>query len=296
MLIDIITGLIGLIAISVIIIIIIRKFPVLSVIDIKKVPQEKENQVKEQLIEQKLKRKASNLFQKVSKYSRPVYKKLENQARNWRQNIIELEKRYQRRSKTPTTLEEKSEQERKISSLLSEAGALKDRELFKEAEGKCVEVLSLDAKNLDAYHYLGDLYLEMKDFEHAKEIFRFLIKLNASDDQALSGLGLVASSLGNLKEAEEELLASITYNNKKPSYYLDLARVYQALGQTDKALHCCQEALKLEPKNPKILHNLLQVCLEMKNKGLAIRTFDRLQAVNPENKKLEEIKKQIDSL
>jgi tetratricopeptide (TPR) repeat protein len=284
-------------ALIVILVIVIRKFPMLSMINTKTVPAEKENKIKNVLLEQRLKRKTVNLGGRVKKNISPLFYKAQVWLKLKYHKIAELEKKYrEEKKKTPLTLEEKDVKTQKIKLLLKEAEELINRDEFKGAEAKCIEALSLDKTNLEAYHFLGDIYLALKDFEHAKEIFSFLIKYNEKDDRALSGLGLVASSFGNLKEAEEDLLASINYNNKKPSYYLDLARVYQALDQTDKALNCCQEALKLESKNPKILHNLLQICMEAKNKGLAIRTFDRLKEANPENQKLEELKKQIDAL
>ncbi|MFH1366425.1 MAG: tetratricopeptide repeat protein [Patescibacteria group bacterium] len=297
MIFDIIALLIAVASLAVILAVVIRKFPMLSMINEKAVPGDKESKIKNVLLEQRLKRKAVNIGGSVKKSFSPFFQKASEMIKLWYHKIVALEKKYrEEKKKTPLTLEEKDEKTEKVKLLLTEAEELFNRDEHKSAENKCIEVLSLDKSNPEAYHRLGDIYLAQKDYEHAKEIFSFLIKFNEKDDRALSGLGLVASSLGNLKEAEEDLLASINYNNKKPSYYLDLARVYQALEQTDKALSCCQEALKLEPKNPKILHNLLQICLEAKNKGLAIRTLDRLKVVNPENKKLDDLKKQIDSL
>lgn len=298
MILDIIALAIAIASLAVILGVVIRKFPILSVINEKAVPGEKENKIKNNLLEQRLKRKAVNIGDRVKKSFSPFFRQVSEKIKLWYHKIVALEKKYreEKKNKAPLTLEEKDEKTQKIKLFISEAEELFSREDYKNAENKCIEVLSLDKANPEAYHLLGDIYLAQKDYEHAKEIFSFLIKFNEKDDRALSGLGLVASSLGNLKEAEEDLLASINYNKNKPSYYLDLARVYQALGQTDKALNCCQEALKLESKNPKILHNLLQICLEAKNKGLAIRTFDRLKEANPENQKLDDLKKQIDSL
>lgn len=298
MILDIAAIAIAAVSLILILAMVIKKFPMLSMINTKAAPGEKENKIKNVLLEQRLKRKTVNLGGSVKKNISPLFYKAQALIKLWYHKIVELEKKYreEKKKKSPLNLEEKDEKAEKIIILLKEGEELFNRDEHKNAEAKCIEVLSLDKTNFEAYHLLGAIYLALKDYEHAKEIFSFLIKFNEKDDRALSGLGLVASSLGNLKEAEEDLLASINYNHNKPSYYLDLARVYQALDQTDKALNCCQEALKLEPKNPKILHNLLQICLEAKNKGLAIRTFDRLKEANPENQKLDELKKQIDAL
>lgn len=297
MVLDIIVLIIAGLSLLVILAVVVRKFPLLSAIDTKTVPQEKENIVKNVLLEQRLKRKMTSLGARVKKNLSPVVGQVAGQLKSWSHQIIVLEKKYrEKRNKIPLTLEEKDEAAQRIKILIKEAEELLNREEFKKGEAKCIEIISLDKNNLEAYHLLADIYIGLKDYEHAKEIFSFLIKLNEKDDRAFSGLGLIASSLGNLQEARDDFLTSINLNNKTAAYQIDLARVYQALGNTDKALNCCQEALRLEPKNPKNLHNLLQICLEAKNKGLALITFDKLKAANPENQKLEDLKKQIDAL
>jgi len=297
MVLDIIISVIAGLSLLVILAAVIRKFPLLSAIDTKTVPQEKESQVKNVLLEQRLKRKMASFSARVKQNLSPVIGQVSGQLKSWSHQIRALEKIYrEKRGKSPLTLEEKDEAAQRIKILLKEAEEYIMQEEFKKGEAKCIEVISLDKNNLEAYHLLADIYLGLKDYEHAKEIFSFLIKLNEKDDRAFSGLGLIASSLGNLQEARDDFLASINLNNKTAAYQIDLARVYQALGETDKALNCAQEALRLEPKNPKNLHNLLQICLEAKNKGLAIITFDKLKEVNPENQKLDDLKKQIDTL
>lgn len=297
MVIDIIVIIIAGLCLIVILAMVIRKFPLLSAIDTKTVPQEKEKKVKNVLLEQRLKRKVTRLGIRVKQKLSPVLGHVSGQLKSQYHKITDLEKKYrEKRNEAPLTLEEKDEAAQKIKILLKEAEEFLNQEEFKKGEAKCIEVLSFDKNNLEAYHLLADIYLGSKDYEHAKEIFSFLIKLNEKDDRAFSGLGLIASSLGNLQEAKDDFLTSINLNNKTAAYQIDLARVYQALGKTDKALDCCQEALKLEPNNPKILHNLIQICLEAKNKGLALITFDKLKEANPENQKLDELKKQIDAL
>ena len=297
MVIDIIVITIAFISLIVVLFIVFRKSPVLSVIDPHKVPEAKENKIKNGLIETRLKRRLGDINLKLKGNVGPIYKKIEEKTASWYHKLMVLEKKYHEEiKKAPITLEEKDEQGQKIKELLKEAEELVSREDCQVAEKRCIEVLALDPKNIDAYHLLGDIYLEMKDFEHAKEIFKFLIKINAKDDRAFSGLGNIATSLGDLREAREDLKHSIDLNNKISSYHLNLARVYQAMGDNENTIKCCQEALALEPNSPKNINLLLSVCLETKNKGLAIRTYDRLKKANPENQKLNEIKKQIDDL
>lgn len=298
MIIDLIAIIIGLTALVVILILIIRKVQLLSAIDTKTVPEEKTSKIKSDLLEGRLKRKIIDLSGRVKKTASPFYEKGRAKAGRWYQKLIDLEKKYREAKKisAPKTIEEKEKISLEIRDKLKEAEDLKNSGDLKSAEEKCIEVIGLDQKNIEAYHLLGDLYLEMKDYEHAKEIFSFLIKFNAQDDKAYEGLGRIASSLGDLDEAKSELLKSININSKIATYHSSLAKIYEAMDKTQEAIKAYQDALMLEPNNPKHLSGLLALSISAKNKSLAIRTFDKLKKVNPENEQLDELEKEVNNI
>ena len=72
-----------------------------------------------------------------------------------------------------------------------------DKENFADAEKKYVEALTLDDKSYQAYQGLGQLYLLQKDYEHAKETFEFLLKLNQEDPFIYRSLGEIAAGRGD---------------------------------------------------------------------------------------------------
>lgn len=63
-----------------------------------------------------------------------------------------------------------------------------------------------------------------------------------------------------------------------------------------KAIKSYQDALNLEPNNPKYVSALLELSIEARNKSLAVRTFDKLKQVNPENEKLDELEKEVNNM
>ncbi len=56
--------------------------------------------------------------------------------------------------------------------------------------------------------------------------------------------------------------------------------VYEAMNDTQQAIKAYQDALMLEPNNPKHLAGLLHLSIEAKNKSVAIRTFDKVVALS----------------
>lgn len=143
----------------------------------------------------------------------------------------------------PKTIEAKKKINKEMEDKLRTAEELKKSGDLNEAEEICINIISLDQKNISAYHLLGEVYLAKKDYEHAREIFSFLIKLNAQDDKAYENLGVIASSLGNLDEAKQDLIKSININSKIATYHANLAKIYTACDDTKsyKILSGCFE-------------------------------------------------------
>ena len=57
-----------------------------------------------------------------------------------------------------------------------------------------------------------------------------------------------------------------------------------------------QEAINISPNNPRYLDSILNLCIIEKDQSAACKYYAKLAEANPENQKLEEIKKQIDEL
>lgn len=128
-----------------------------------------------------------------------------------------------------------------------------------DMERKYLEVLSLDPKNIDAYEGLGRLYFKQKDFEHAKEIFEHILRLGTN----------------------------------KLDHFLDLAESWQALEKYREAKGVLINALKKEPRNPKVIDRLIEIAILLKDRITAKNYLQQLKDVNPENKKIKEFAERI---
>ncbi|XOU95017.1 MAG: tetratricopeptide repeat protein [Candidatus Kerfeldbacteria bacterium] len=299
MIIDIIAIIIIVICVATIFYVVAKKFSVLAAINIEALTKHKQDQIKKGLIEGRLVRKfksmnVKKLFkdnvdeEKSDEKREPMLKRFYSQMKN-------LEKKYSEKIRVETPMD-KVEQEKSITILLQEAEDLVDKEEFKFAEEKYIEIISLDEKSNEAYEGLGDVYFEMKDYEHAKEIYQYLLKINSQDDVALEHLGKIAVEEGKTEEATEDYLKSISLNNEVASYHVDLGDVYMATSEYKKALECYEEAVKLEPKNPRNLNAAISVAVKLKDFVMANKYYDQLREANPDNEKLDEIKEEIDSL
>ncbi len=261
---------ISLIIISFLIIlfIILKKFPALAILDVDKMPQEKESQFKEKIIRQRLERdisKASSLIAKLWQYLNNVFAQL---FLSPYQKLKKVKENYLRNKKISY-----SDRQERIGRLLSNAQqAIKDED-YKQAEADLIEIISLDAKNIKSFFLLGSVYFQQKDYHQALATWQHSLKL-----------------FSQLKKEKIET------NILKQEILFELALSSLSLQELDQAQDYLEEALEIEANNPRFLDLIFDLSIIKKDKERANLYYQRLMEVNPENMKLVELKKQIDEL
>ena len=136
-----------------------------------------------------------------------------------------------------------------------------------------------------------------KEYKQAKETLQYLLKLTHSEDAGVfTSLAEIAKQRGNLKEAEEEYIQSISLSNDNHLNFLSLAEVYLELDDKEQALETAKRALLLAPNNPKVLDFLINISIMSQDKELAEQYLEKLKEVNPENQKIAHFIETIDKL
>lgn len=234
-------------------IIVVRKFPQLSILEVGTVKSEREAKIKRDILIKRLKRlraeRVIKLIQSVTPLLGPFGKRIKKWFLSFYQKILDVEKRHRKLKSVET-----DETPLKLESLLEEADELVKKDNLKEAEKKYLEVIALDYKNTSSYEGLGEIYLKRREYKEAKETFEFVLKLDPN----------------------------------RPDIYFDLSEAFVSLGDGEKAIENLNKALEFEPNNPKYLDFLIEVGIMSKNYKVCKRALDKLKEVNPENQKIEE--------
>ncbi|MCX6784415.1 MAG: tetratricopeptide repeat protein, partial [Candidatus Komeilibacteria bacterium] len=165
-----------------------------------------------------------------------------------------------------------------------------------EAEKILLQVIAVDPHNVGAYRGLGEVYRRQKNYDQAKEVFEFLLKLNDKDPLAYLGLADLAEAKGDLLTASQEYHRVLTLDTANVPSYLALAKTYQAMGQTNEAQEVIKQGLEVEPRNVVLLDFLIEISIILQDQPEAIKAWEKLQIVNPDNQKLSELREQIDDL
>lgn len=261
---NIIPLIIILICLAIILAIILKKLPLLTSFDTSEIPEEKQSETKEKIMNERLKRKAKFVYGKVTPFGQLIVNFWQRKSGAAIAKLKDLEEQYKKKTtkETVVTKEEFENLENRIGQLLAEAENLTAKEEYSEAEKKYIEIISIDAKSAKAYHGLGQLYFLMKNNDEAIQTLEHILKLNSKDAQA----------------------------------YFELAEIFVKLEKYDKALKNLDKALKFEPNNPKYLDLSVSVNIARKDKKGAREALARLSKVNPENQKIGEFDSQIKEL
>ena len=182
-----------------------------------------------------------------------VYDLMHNVWHKWYSKVEYIFEREKNKHYTPQSIERLAAD---IENLLDEARTLADGGKITEAEKKFLEVVKLDPKNVEAYRGLGDLYYSKKQYNEAREIYKFLIKLNS---------------------------VSV---NRKSDYFFNLALIYKAENELGEALNYGLKAIDLVPNSPRYLDFIIDLSIIEGDKVGARRHLVKLKEVNPENQKI----------
>lgn len=272
-----------LIGLSVIIVIVARKFSVLANLDVDSIQSERETKFKEQIISNRLKRNYFKYCAKIKRVIKPAGQAMAGFFYGLFKKLVEYKEDYKEQKQTEDLNENVQEK------LFSEIDELIEKDEMDQIEAKYIKIISLDSKNIKAFRGLGKLYFERKDFNEAKQTIEHAIRLLERDCNTYE-------SLQNEDLNEEEKVKKDGINRNLSSSYFDLACIHKQQENYIKAIISIDKALAVEANNPRFLDTKLEISIMDRDKDSAFAVFEKLRAVNPENQKLEELEKQISEL
>lgn len=286
-----IATIIGIIAIVMLIRIILRRLPDMINLDIESIPDERQDSTKTKLLYSQWQRRSREIKGKWSERWQPGVKTVVKKLKRIQDVASRWEAHYHRPAKSEEVAGELT-----IDQLFHDARMAIEQDDSISAEKLLIEVISREPKNIRAYEMLGDLYVELKNYHQAEEIFHHLLKISLlsahTDDERMADL----RRHGKFEEIETELLAGLDIDPKISVYYDDLAKVYSLQDKNDKALDCYLKAITVEPNNPRYLDEIITLAIKLNDQGLANKMYKRLKKINPENGKLGELKDRIEKM
>ncbi len=283
------------VSLGVILIVAVRHLPEAAALDVGSLPEERQARLKSTILEAQLLRKANNFWKKASIVFVPLARFLFLSYKTGVKHLRVLERTYRFHTASPLP-DTSAKAELKLQALLEKGRAALEGGNLAQAEESYLEVLKINAATLEAYNGLGRVYVKRQEWDQARETFNYISKNWPGHDQSFALLAMVEEVAGNLEKAKNLYLHALSINNNVLEYHQNLAEIYLSLGDNEKALSSLQKAQALEPNNPKILDQLLQVSILVGNKSLAQEVLDKIKKVNPEHGKLGELEEKVKGL
>lgn len=268
-------------------VIVVRKFPQISNVDVDNLPQEKEARKKKEIMTRRVQVEGSKVMAHLGKFASPIdglWRKLQLQFRIYVGKIERLWHHEERKKKVAHVNVE--EQDTKIHSLLNDGQTEIQHGNLDKAEGLFIAAIKLDPRSYDAYRGLADTYFAKESFEEALETYQFLLQLYPNDDAVLVKIAELAEQQGDIEKAIEYYQQAVVINDSLSPRFYHLAELLAKIGQPEIAREAITSAVELEPKNPKYLDLLIEIGILCGDKDLATQGYKELRLVNPKNQKL----------
>jgi len=262
-----------------------NKLPILKLIDVDNLLELKQQDIKEDLLAVRLKRKVKRWSLFIKKIIEPLRQGWSNKRQALQQSVKELE---QQREATKVARSVTSLQGSNLFEQAAQAARVGN---LSQAEKIYLEIIGQQPHNLEAYQGLAEVYLENRDYEQAREVYEYLAEQGRAQYSSL-GLARVATGQGLLEEAKGEYLKSLSLSNAVQPR-LELAYIYQQLGDIAEAWQQVVLARELEPNSPKVLDFYIELSIVNGHLTEAQEALDTLREVNPDNKKIADFVLQI---
>lgn len=261
--------------------IIVRRFPQLRTLDVNTVPEAKKAEVRDRILIERMKRNTRKGRELIGKGAKPVFALLGRLIKRLFQRIYALEKQYKKEEEGKIVLRG-DDLAGKVRSMLETAVKLIREEKLNDAEKIYIEIISFDPKNTEAYKGLVDVYLSLKEFRQALQTAQFILRLEQKRSKEV------------MKEDEKgQVRRTFSNAHDLARAYIDLGYICEMMDKKETAFASYEKALELEPNNPRNITLLLDLCLTLKKKPLALDLLKRLEEANPENQKLKEYENRI---
>ena len=194
-----------LVSLSVIIVIVVRKFSVLANLDVDNIPAEREARFKQRIISNRLKRNLLWYYSRISRNLRP----LANMLKELSQNMVKKLSEMKEADDSPAGEGEGGDD---IDKLFNQAEEHFRQEDLTAAENKYIRIISLDSRNIRAFRGLGRVYLEHKNYAEARQTLEHAIRLMEKDWAATLELAAPAES-ANPEDKDRKARLAATHHD-----------------------------------------------------------------------------------
>lgn len=300
-----------LISLAVIVVIIARKYPELTILDLDTIPERKEKQKKKEILSRKASQRSKDQQEKMKHALAPLGKLWKNIQTSFRRYVKRLKDdvaekrthRMPRREKTETAskrsepiqvfkpIEEAHEET--IEDILRKGTRALEQGNAQAAESAFIHAIETDKKDARAYEGLGDVYLSQEQLAEAEESYQFAHKLAPKAVSTLEKLAKLAMGREEWTKAIQYYEQAVLVEDTNATFFAVLAELFLKAGQPDSAYEAISQAVEIMPKHIHYLDMLTEISIMVEDKSRAEEAAQAIRMIDPEHPRLAAFKERI---
>jgi tetratricopeptide (TPR) repeat protein len=157
-----------------------------------------------------------------------------------------------------------------------------DPDMVKKAVEQYQKITETDPKDIDSWIMLGRLQKAIMNSTEALAAYKKALELDASNEDAMTGLATVYADLGDNKAAAE-MLQKVADKDPNPRSLTSLAGVYEQLKDYSLAAEMLRRALDQQPGNTDLKHALAEDLLLSEQLDDALKLYKDAIAEDPKD-------------
>lgn len=155
-----------------------------------------------------------------------------------------------------------------------------NEDMLKRAIEQFQKVTAQDPKDIESWLMLGRLERINHDSVEAEKDYKAALDQDAGNEEALTGLAMVYSEVGDTKNAIE-MLRRVTGKDPNPRTLSALASFYDQTRDFPSAADAWRQALQMDPENSRIKRALAQDVFFTDHLEEALKLYNEIAAADP---------------
>jgi tetratricopeptide (TPR) repeat protein len=102
--------------------------------------------------------------------------------------------------------------------------------------------------------------------------------------------------IGEKEKAVDYYQQAVLINPNLSNRFAKLADLFYGMEQYGTALEAIEQAVDIEPENPKYLDMFTEISIMVGDQEMALNAYNKLRMANPENQKLASFKHRIEKM
>ncbi|MFB3825622.1 MAG: tetratricopeptide repeat protein [Bryobacteraceae bacterium] len=155
-----------------------------------------------------------------------------------------------------------------------------DENMLRKAIEQYEKIVEKEPKDIDSWLVLGRLYKAAADSPKAEKAYQQALQIEPNNEEALTGLAIVYSDVGDTAKAIEKL-KQLAGQNPNPRALAALASSYEQLREYRAAAEALRKAIQMQPDNTRLKRALAQDLLLSDDYEGALGIYTELAAADP---------------